>query len=129
MDLKTSLEKYEAHLQTLLTDPDKLYRFRCLSWYDSLGCFCDPDSSCHVDVIRGKLKELGLTIPERQCVKVKWLRKQTEYDNLEEWRLNPKNMLCTRHGRVFIHKNGDKKVYHYQASEWANPFKVKKRRT
>lgn len=126
MDLNSSLSNYKTYLEKILQDPSVFERFRCLSWYDSLGCFCDPDSACHTDIIRVKLGEMGLKVPNRQCVKTKWLRKQTSCDNLEEWQSNPKNMLCTRHGRVFIHKNGTKKVYHYKASEWANPYKVKK---
>ena len=128
MDLSTSLQSYEYHLTTLIERDDQNYRFRCLSWYDSLGCFCEPGSSCHVDIIRGKLKDMGLKVPDRQCVKAKWLRKQTNSDNLEQWVSNPKNHLCTRRGRIFIgsKKQNNHRVYHYAQSDWCNPYKVSK---
>ena len=126
MDLNTSLDKYSVHLETLLKNDETLYRFKCLSGYDSLGCFCDPTSSCHVDIIRNKLQELGLRVPPRQSVKVKYLRKTNIYDNLEQWVNNTKNHLCIRRGRIFIgsRKEGNQYVYHYKQSEWANPYKV-----
>ena len=127
MDLSTSLANYKVHLDTMLTNPDIKYRFTCLSWYDSLGCYCNPGDCCHVDIIRTKLSELGLKIPIRQCLKAKELRK-TGVDNLKLWRENPKNMMCTRAGRIFIgsKKGGDHEIYHYPNSEWSNPYKVKK---
>jgi hypothetical protein len=61
--------------------------------------------------------------PKGVCVKVIELRR--EYDNLEEWMADPENVLVTRHGRVFIkEKNGEKKIFHYKGSKWANPFKL-----
>ncbi len=128
MDLKDSLSNYSIHLASLLQHPDVLYRFKCLSGYDSLGCFCAPESKCHVDIIRNYLKILGLKVPKRTCVKAKFLRKLTIYDNLREWCVNPKNHLCTRRGRIFIgsKKKGNHRIYHYQQSEWHNPYKIKK---
>jgi hypothetical protein len=124
MDLIVSLNMYNTDLGNLLTNPEVLERFKQLSTCDSLGCFCAPESMCHTDIIRNYLKVLGLKAPPRQCVKVKYLRK-TGYDNLEEWISNPKNILCTRRGRVFIGKKDNQKVYHYPQSEWHNPHKVK----
>ena len=126
MDLTTSLSKYNQHLQILLNDPETFERFKTLSQYDSLGCFCDPKSSCHIDTIRYYLRHLGLKVPNRQCVKAKWLRKQTDCDNLDEWLSNPQNCLCTRRGRIFIgsKKQDNHRIYHYGESEWANPYKV-----
>ena len=126
MDLTTSLQKYNQYLRLKLNDPATLDRFRQLSNYQSLGCFCEPGSSCHVDSIRYYLNYLGLNVPKRQCVKAKWLRKQTGCDNLEEWMSIPGNCLCTRRGRIFIgsKKQGNLKTYHYPESEWANPYKV-----
>ena len=128
MKLTTSLEKYKLSLQSMIEDSEILYRFKCLSWYDSLGCFCEPSLNCHVDIIRTYLQQLGLKVPVRQCVKAKWLRKQTDCDNLEQWCNNPKNNLCTRRGRIFIgsKKQGNHRVYHYGQSEWHNPYKVSK---
>lgn len=123
-----SLKNYEIHLTGLLQDPNTLHRFKCLSWYNSLGCFCEPNSSCHVDIIRKYLKSLDLKVPTRQCVKAKFLRKETTCDNLEEWCDIAKNGLCTRRGRIFIgsKKQGNHKIYHYGQSEWHNPYKVGK---
>ena len=56
MDLDTSLNNYQKHLTQILTDPEVLYRFKCLSFYDSIGCFCEPTSRCHIDIIRSKIK-------------------------------------------------------------------------
>ena len=129
MDLNQSLNKYNEYLWKLIQNPDTLYRFKCLSWYEGLGCFCEPGSLCHVDIIRNYLKALGLKAPKRQSVKAKYLRKENpSYDNLDDWISNPKNHLCTRGGRVFIgsKKQGNHRIYHYKESEWHNPYKVKK---
>ena len=69
------------------------------------------------------LEHNTMNYPEGVCVKVKYLR--PEYDNLEEWMSNPKNILVTRHGRVFIGNGDSKKVFHYKGSKWCNPFTVK----
>lgn len=123
MKLSESLEKYNEHLRNLLTNPERLERFKVLSSKNSLGCFCDPESSCHVDIIRYYLKILGLNVPKRVCVKVKYLRKEN-IDNLEEWLSDNGNCLCTRRGRVFIGTKPNQKVFHYPESEWCNPYKV-----
>jgi hypothetical protein len=127
MDLSESLKLYNIHLRKLLDDYQTRERFKLLGNYECLGCFCQPGSKCHVDIIRFYLHHLGVDVPKRQCVKVKWLRKETGCDNLEEWLSNPKNMLCTRRGRIFIGSQiqGNHRVYHYPQSEWANPYKLK----
>lgn len=59
-------------------------------------------------------------------VKVKFIRKNG-YDNLREWLKDENNLYIGRRGRVFIkEKNGEKTVFHYEASKWQNPFTVKK---
>lgn len=123
MKLSDSLEKYNLHLRNLLSNPETLERFKLLSSKNSLGYFCVPESSCHVDIIRYYLKILELNVPKRVCVKVKYLRKE-ENDNLEEWLSNDGNCLCTRRGRVFIGKKDNQKVFHYPQSEWCNPYKT-----
>ena len=125
MDLNSSLYNYKVHLDKMLENPDALERFKKLSDRGYLGCFCEPNSKCHVDIILDKLKTLGLNTPKRQCVKVKYMRKDKKGDNLEEWCSDPKNELCTRRGRVFIGSGDSKRVYHYTQSEWCNPYKVK----
>tara|TARA_B100000902_G_scaffold397342_1_gene460807 strand:- start:1086 stop:1478 length:393 start_codon:yes stop_codon:yes gene_type:complete len=54
------------------------------------------------------------------CIKVANLRKQG-YDNLREWLKNSNNVYVGRHGRIFI----DKIIFHYPASKWQNPYKLK----
>jgi len=62
--------------------------------------------------------------PTGVCIKVKSLRKRG-YDNLQEWRDAGRHVQVTRRGRVFIiGSKGEKRVYHYPQSPWANPFKV-----
>lgn len=61
--------------------------------------------------------------PKGVCVKVNELRPRG-YNNLKEWCVHPENILVTRHGRVFITDNGQKTIFTYKGSEWANPFKV-----
>lgn len=58
-----------------------------------------------------------------QCLKVKELRTKG-YKHLEEWIDNSNNIYVGRSGRIFIHENGNKRIYHYKKSKWANPFKV-----
>lgn len=123
MKLSDSLVLYNQHLQHLLSKPETLERFKLLSFKNSLGCFCDPESSCHVDIIRYYLKTLKLNVPKRVCVKVKYLRKEG-IDNLEEWLNNNENCLCTRRGRVFIGTKPNQKIFQYPESEWCNPYKV-----
>jgi len=126
-DLTECLKLYNTHLRKLLNDYNTRERFKLLSNYESLGCFCEPGSQCHVDIIRFYLDQLKVNVPKRQCVKAKWLRKETGCDNLEEWLSNPRNMLCTRRGRIFIGSvaQGNHRVYHYPQSEWGNPYKLK----
>jgi hypothetical protein len=132
MNLYDSLTNYNEYLYDLLKIPDVLERFKTLSNYVSLGCFCEPNLSCHVDIIRYYLKELNLNVPKRQCVKAKFLRKEinsktgNKYDNLEEWCNNKENCLCTRNGRIFIGSKDNRKIFHYGLSEWSNPYKVNK---
>lgn len=60
----------------------------------------------------------------RVCVKVGQLRK-LGYESFEDWLKDDRNIYCGRHGRIFIHKNGQKNIFHYQKSEFHNPFTVK----
>ena len=55
------------------------------------------------------------------CVKVDSLRKKYGKDmTLAIWMKDENNLYVGRHGRIFI--NGE--IYPYQASKWANPFKL-----
>lgn len=38
---------------------------------------------------------------------------------------NPNNLYTGRHGRIFITENGNKRIFHYPASKWANPYSLK----
>lgn len=131
--LQQSLALYKKHLNDVLQDEDALCRFlEEIGSADALGCFCDPDKDCHVDAILEKLRELrelraeAGALPIRQSVKVKYLR--PKFDNLREWLDVDGHILCTRHGRIFIHdkSSGSKDIFHYQKSEWHNPYPVKK---
>jgi len=66
--------------------------------------------------------------PLTQCVKVAELRKayQGVPDiNLEWWMNQPNNLYVGRPGRVFITEaDGNKRVFSYPGSKWANPYKV-----
>ena len=55
-------------------------------------------------------------------VKVKYIR--PEYATLQDWMTNPEHEYIGRQGVVFINKERFPK----EASQWTNPFKVKKRR-
>lgn len=65
-----------------------------------------------------------MKVPTGVCVKVASLR--PKYSDLKQWCGMPKHLLVTRHGRIFIGKGDKKTVFTYPASEWANPFPVKK---
>jgi hypothetical protein len=54
------------------------------------------------------------------CIKVSNLRKEG-YSDLREWMQDPNNIYVGRHGRIFINKI----IFHYPASKWQNPFKLK----
>ena len=42
-----------------------------------------------------------------------------------QWYHTDGNVLITRHGRVFVKKaNGEKHIFAYPQSPWANPFKL-----
>jgi hypothetical protein len=61
---------------------------------------------------------------ERVCVKVASLRRRG-YSNLQHWLSNPQNVYVGRYGRIFISQpDGEKKIFHYSQSIWANPYKV-----
>jgi len=57
-------------------------------------------------------------------VRVKYIR--PEYDNLEEWTKDPKNVYIGRRGVVFVGKGEHKKRFPTKDSLFANPFKVGK---
>lgn len=57
------------------------------------------------------------------CVKVSSLR--PKYTDLQAWLQDKGNVLVCRNGRVFIGKGGEKHIFHYSSSEWANPYTVK----
>jgi hypothetical protein len=60
-----------------------------------------------------------------EVVNVKVTHIRPEYDNLREWiEASNDNLYIGRKGRVFIGKGDNKKVYHYSASIWCNPFNV-----
>ncbi|KAI9324787.1 hypothetical protein DFJ73DRAFT_871489 [Zopfochytrium polystomum] len=65
-----------------------------------------------------------LQLPRGVCVKVAHLRPR--FDNLQAWRSHPGHVLVTRAGRIFITDPETRKSrpYVYEASPWANPFKL-----
>jgi len=58
------------------------------------------------------------------CIKVKNLREHG-YSDLREWMDDEDNVYVGRRGRIFIHTNGKKEIFHYKGSKWQNPFKLK----
>lgn len=62
-------------------------------------------------------------LPKGVCVKSEILRPR--YDNLEEWAQNPRHVLVTRKGRVFVGRGEKRHVFAYKQSPWANPFSLK----
>ena len=61
----------------------------------------------------------------KQCIKVSELRK-IGYSDLEEWIGDEDNLYVGRRGRIFIHNDGNKRIFHYRDSKWCNPFSLKK---
>lgn len=57
------------------------------------------------------------------CIKADKIR--PKYDNLDQWMQDPNNLYTGRHGRIFITENGNRRIFHYPASKWANPFNLK----
>ncbi len=64
-----------------------------------------------------------------QCLKVASLRKETKDESitLKKWMEEPNNVYVGRHGRIFIGTGDEKKIFHYEGSEFANPYKVGKK--
>lgn len=64
-----------------------------------------------------------------QCLKVASLRKESgdESITLEDWMKDPKNVYVGRHGRIFIGSGEEKRIFHYEGSKFANPYKVGKK--
>ncbi|KAJ3095530.1 hypothetical protein HDU96_001135 [Phlyctochytrium bullatum] len=64
------------------------------------------------------------TLPRGVCVAVAHLR--PTHTDLAHWLSDPRHLLVTRAGRVFITSpTGTRRVFAYPASPWANPFKLK----
>jgi hypothetical protein len=59
------------------------------------------------------------------CIKVYNLRKEG-FSDLEEWMNASGNVYTGRRGRIFIHANGEQRIFHYKGSKWQNPFTLKK---
>lgn len=53
--LEESLSKYEEYLNQLLLQKETLQNFLKLRFAKEIGCFCEPNSKCHRDVILRKL--------------------------------------------------------------------------
>ena len=70
------------------------------------------------------------TMTTTMCIKVKELRKHG-YADLEEWMGREGNEYVGRRGRIWITdpETKEKRMFHYKASKWANPFKVGKQYT
>jgi hypothetical protein len=60
----------------------------------------------------------------RQCLRVAELRKEG-FTDLRDWLSHKNNMHVLRNGRIFIHKDGEKEIFHYPRSPWHNPFTLK----
>lgn len=58
------------------------------------------------------------------CLKINNLRDEG-YSDLRHWMNNPDNVYTGRRGRIFIHKDGEKEIFHYPGSKWQNPFSLK----
>ena len=58
------------------------------------------------------------------CLKVYNLRKN-DFEHLEEWLENPNNVYTGRNGRIFIHENKKRRIFHFKGSKWQNPFNLK----
>ena len=56
-------------------------------------------------------------------VKVAELR-AAGYADFEAWLEDSKNLYVGRRGRIFIHTDGSKRIFHYAGSKWQNPFAV-----
>jgi hypothetical protein len=62
----------------------------------------------------------------KECIKVAYLREQG-YADVEEWIKGEGNQYVGRGLRVFIHTDGEKKVYYVKGTKWGNPYKMKKK--
>ena len=78
------------------------------------------------DVNKGLFLVNELKATTTQCIKVKELRKNG-YNSLEEWMNDLNNLYVGRRGRIFIHEDGEKRIFHYKDSKWRNPYKVSKK--
>ena len=58
-------------------------------------------------------------------VKVAELR-SSGYADLEAWLQDSQNLYVGRRGRIFIHTDGRKRIFHYAGSKWHNPYAVGK---
>mmetsp|Transcript_56566 Transcript_56566/g.106111 ORF Transcript_56566/g.106111 Transcript_56566/m.106111 type:complete len:156 (-) Transcript_56566:250-717(-) len=46
------------------------------------------------------------------------------YTDFQAWLADAKNLYVGRRGRIFIHSNGSKRIFHYVGSKWQNPYAV-----
>ncbi|CAE7365568.1 hypothetical protein AK812_SmicGene39128 [Symbiodinium microadriaticum] len=56
-------------------------------------------------------------------VKVAELR-SAGYVDFETWLKGSRNVYVGRRGRIFIHNDGGKRIFHYPGSKWQNPYAV-----
>eukprot|EP00667_Euglena_gracilis_P019880 EG_transcript_21389 len=65
-----------------------------------------------------------------ECLRVAALRERHGPNaTLESWMADPAHLFVGRQGRVWITdpRTGTRRLFHYRASKWANPFKVGKK--
>ena len=66
-------------------------------------------------------------IPKTQCLKVQALRQTYGRTmDLQQWMAQQDHLYVGRQGRIFITdpETKAKRIFHYKASKWANPYKV-----
>ena len=66
-------------------------------------------------------------VPTTECIRVSSLRRiYGQNANLKKWMEMPNHLYVGRQGRIMIISphSGEKNMYYYKRSKWANPFKV-----
>ncbi|ORY43441.1 hypothetical protein BCR33DRAFT_766630 [Rhizoclosmatium globosum] len=65
----------------------------------------------------------SVQLPKGVCLKITHLRPR--YNHLKHWYETPGNVIATRAGRInYVDETGVSKAFVYDASPWANPFKL-----
>jgi uncharacterized protein (UPF0335 family) len=118
---RSSTPSYAAkELDKIPSYKELLILCRALRWVSQ---YCLAHDVGYLDKANFALQALTDMKPDVVCLKVSNLR-ELGYSDLRDWLKYPENIYTGRANRIWIHKDGEKDIFHFPGSKWANPYNL-----